>query len=408
MLTFIIKKISGLNAQIEDFFEDIIKNKGTETEKDSLFNLDQFYDIFLQLGKLDKNFLLIVLFIFILYLCILLRKGLATIITHYLKKVLSSFANKIQVDDDPSWVGKLQQPVQILIPSLTANLLLFFAPIPEEEKITLANILYTLHLSLILWIIFPIIDISTHFITQIANRKNLPIRSFIPIIEKSVRILVGMLGIIMIMDKLGVNTMSIVAFFGVVGAAFAFASKDTIANMYNSFINKVDSPFKVNDWVQIGANIEGQVIEIGLRSTKICTETHTVASIPNTVIAREPIKKWDAVPKRRVKQILTLPHQTHSDTIVQIVEKIQALLKSNEAVDPAFLLVNCVNLSGESIDILLYYFTRNGEWSKHMGTRQRINIEIMRILEYYQVSLVYSSSVKVGNFPEDEGREFPD
>ena len=55
-------------------------------------------------------------------------------------------------------------------------------------------------------------------------------------IRKSVRFFVAAAGILMTLQNIGINVMSVVAGLGLGGLAFALAAKDTAANLFGSIM----------------------------------------------------------------------------------------------------------------------------------------------------------------------------
>jgi len=86
-----------------------------------------------------------------------------------------------------------------------------------------------------------------------------------------------------------VNVVPLLASAGIVGAGVAFAAKDTIANLFGGVSIFLDKPFKVGDYVNIEGGDRGEVVTIGLRSTRIFTRDHVQVIIPNSVIANSKI-----------------------------------------------------------------------------------------------------------------------
>lgn len=73
---------------------------------------------------------------------------------------------------------------------------------------------------------------------------------------------------------------TVVAVTATVGIAVGFASQDILKNIFGGIVILLDQPFKVGDKIQIG-NHYGEVLGIGLRSTRIVTDNDSLVSIPN-------------------------------------------------------------------------------------------------------------------------------
>ena len=211
----------------------------------------------------------------------------------------------------------------------------------------------------------------------------------VPLIKKAIRIFVLLIGIVMVIDNLGYSVGGLLATLGLGGAALAFAAKDTIANLYGSLALVLDRPFKVGDWIMVGKDIDGDVEEIGLRSTKVRTWPKTIMSIPNSVLANETINNWSRMPKRRVKQVIGVTYDTSPDDMDGLVEDIRNLLREDEDIEQEFILVNFTDFGDSSLNILVYYFTKTIQWLDYMDVRQRMNLKIMRAVEQRGLSIAF-------------------
>lgn len=65
-----------------------------------------------------------------------------------------------------------------------------------------------------------------------------------------------------------------------IGLAIGFASQDILKNFFGGFMIILDRPFQVGDKIEIEGHY-GEVLQIGLRSTRIVTGDDSVVSIPN-------------------------------------------------------------------------------------------------------------------------------
>lgn len=65
-----------------------------------------------------------------------------------------------------------------------------------------------------------------------------------------------------------------------VGIAVGFASQDILKNIFGGIMIILDRPFQVGDKIQVGDHY-GEVLSIGLRSSRMVTPDDSVVSIPN-------------------------------------------------------------------------------------------------------------------------------
>ena len=83
------------------------------------------------------------------------------------------------------------------------------------------------------------------------------------------------------------------ATLGIGGVAVALALQDTLSNLFAGIHLLADSPLRVGDHVKVGSNVEGFVIDVGWRSTRIRALSNDIVVVPNLVVARETITNYD-------------------------------------------------------------------------------------------------------------------
>jgi small-conductance mechanosensitive channel len=108
---------------------------------------------------------------------------------------------------------------------------------------------------------------------------------------------------IMALDLLGINVMPFIAGAGVAGVAIGFAAKDTLSNLIAGVLLIVDRPFEIGDRIEVwsapkGSATWGDVIDIGLRATKIRTTDNIVIVIPNNKIMTRDIINYTLISGR--------------------------------------------------------------------------------------------------------------
>lgn len=73
---------------------------------------------------------------------------------------------------------------------------------------------------------------------------------------------------------------TVIAVTASVGIAVGFAAQDIIKNIFGGIMILFDRPFQVGDKIEVGEHY-GEVVQIGLRSTRIITADDSLVSLPN-------------------------------------------------------------------------------------------------------------------------------
>jgi small-conductance mechanosensitive channel len=93
-------------------------------------------------------------------------------------------------------------------------------------------------------------------------------------------------GLISIKDS--ANALASSAIFA---AVLGFALQETLGNAFAGLAIQTEKPFRVGHWVTV-AGYSGRVVEVTWRATKIRTDTGNLVTLPNNVVAREPITNF--------------------------------------------------------------------------------------------------------------------
>src|SRR6266404_164685 len=81
---------------------------------------------------------------------------------------------------------------------------------------------------------------------------------------------------------------------GVGGLAVALALQDTLSNLFAGLHLLADKPIRVGDYVRLSAeSVEGYVVDVGWRSTRIRMLQNNVVVVPNKRVAESVITNYD-------------------------------------------------------------------------------------------------------------------
>ena len=249
---------------------------------------------------------------------------------HILKRVIS----KTKTNFDDKIIKSLKSPVFWTV--FIAGLYFFVSSLSlnENTNTLLANILIT---TIILFWSNAAAKIAK-LLLQTYNQKLLKggrLSDAIPFLENLIVIGIYSMSALIALDKWGINITPLIASAGVVGIAVAFAAKDTISNLFGGISVFFDRPYKVGDYVIIEQKYRGEVIEIGMRSTKIRTRDNVLVTVPNSVmVTNAVINETGLDPKLRIRIPIGVSYDSDLD---KVEYSLIATMKSHEEVikDPA-------------------------------------------------------------------------
>ncbi len=117
-------------------------------------------------------------------------------------------------------------------------------------------------------------------LSERSARRRLFFKKLIPI----TRILVWIVVVYYIISGVfEVDQEGLLAAGAAVGVAVGFAAQDVLKNIFGGILIILDQPFQVGDRVSVGGTY-GEVVSIGLRSTRIVTPDDNLVSVPNTQV----------------------------------------------------------------------------------------------------------------------------
>ena len=382
-LTDVTKMTHALNKS----FEEVILSKLPIPE-----NILDIFHITLFGNTLGKWITATVIFIIFL----LLRKQLSRLVT----LIALKWVKKSETTLDDQILEVLQRPIAWGMTILGFNVAFSFMSFSESFSTTITHIMSTLTIVLFAWVIYRIIKLFESSNELIAKRFKTDngitlAKLLLSILKAIILIIAGM----NILATWGINVTGFVASLGLVGMAFALAAKDTASNFFGSMVLFTDQPFKVGDWIKT-PEVEGTIEAIGVRSTKVRTFARALVSVPNGNLADSAILNWSEMNKRQIKMTLGLTYSTTATQMKTILAEMRELLKNDEEIHQQTIYIHFTEFQDSALGIFCYFFTKTTHWGEYMEVRERINLELMEIVENNGAAFAFpSQSLYVESMP---------
>lgn len=203
-------------------------------------------------------------------------------------RILLPISSRTSFDVDEHFVRFVRRPAVLsvfLLGLLHAALL--EPAFPPPWNTALPNVIRTLILA-VWWI-----SLTGEITAMKANNSGWIVRKFdrtkFYMLKNISRIILLFIGIIWVLLIWHVNLTPLFASAGIVGIAIALAAKDTLANFFGGIALFTDAAYKVGDYIILETGERGEVVELGIRSTKIKTRDDVMITIPNSIMSTTKI-----------------------------------------------------------------------------------------------------------------------
>lgn len=164
--------------------------------------------------------------------------------------------------------------------------------LPRAWNAPLQDLFFVLYFVVGFLFVWRFVDkILTWFGREVALRTETPLdEQLLPFFRRVALILVALIGLITLLSHFGVNVSAMVTTLGIASLAIALAAQTSLSDTINGFLIMLDRPFRIGDRIEIlDINTWGDVVDIGLRSTRIRTRDNRMVIIPNSVIGQSLI-----------------------------------------------------------------------------------------------------------------------
>ena len=404
-----ISKYRKTNFFIDEFnIQNIIKKVDSQKYIKYVSNITNHY-----LNITVGEFLVV---IFIILFFRLINTKIINILIKYVSKITSVLTNNHYDSSNPSNFVKdiLNKPLILILYTFSIQISVL---ILVDNTLLISQItpwINTIYMAVFTWIVYKILDnsISTYAQTLLETYPNVR-KEMIVFILRIIKIILILIVILFLFSQLGIDIKAIAASLGVGGIAIALASKDTLANFFGSLNIMTDNSFSQGDWIKT-SSVEGTVVDIRMRTTRIRTFDNALITVPNSELANAHIMNWSKrIIGRRIKMSIGITYECKMEDIVNLKKDIYDMLKNHKDIatedNTVFddnkkfdvikhedlkgvkktLLVYIDEYANSSINILIYCFSKSPDWEEWLKTKEDVIIKISELVHKNNCEFAY-------------------
>lgn len=295
--------------------------------------------------------------------------------------VLRPAARRTRLELDRRLIEGLERPARLLYLVWGAyGLLVVTARIQLTRRASavawgVREAFFAVGLALACWIVLRAYRIVEDWLLQGPTEAASGKRGAAAIVRRFLNAAVLLTFVAVILAHYDVEITPLLGAAGIASLAVAFAAQETLANLISGVAILTDRPFRVGDRIELADGRIGDVMDIGLRTTRILSYDNTMVVVPNSEIAKQPLTNY-SYPDAKVKMRHSIGVSYASDPD-KVREVVLGILTDNpEVADDPAPQVYFRNFGDSALEFLvIFWISDYREWLKILDA---VNSEIIR------------------------------
>lgn len=221
----------------------------------------------------------------------------------------------------------------------------------------------------------------------------------LPIVKKLSQFVLWVLVLVPVLRLLDVNLAALIAGLSIGGLALALAAQDTVKNLISTLLILADHPYRVGDYIK-AAGVEGTVVEIGFRSTRMMTIDSSIITIPNSNMINDQIVNLGVRRFRLVHFMIGLMYATPPERIEAFIAGLREMALAHPDTLKDQVLIYLHELNASSIDIRFRVPVEVFDIRNDYSVREELVFGIIRMARVVGVQFAFpSQSVYLEQWP---------
>jgi MscS family membrane protein len=200
------------------------------------------------------------------------------------------------------------------------------------------------------------------------------------------------IGVLVVLYLAGVNLTAALTGLGIGGLAVAFSAQKTLENLFGGIMIISDRPVRIGDACKVG-DVSGNVVDIGLRSTRIRTPDRTIMTIPNGQLATMNVENITLRDKFWFHPKIGLRQQTTAEQMQTVLREIREILDKHPNVETETARVRFINIGSASQDVEIFAYVFASDYGRFLGIQEDLLLQILSVVESTGTALALPTQV---------------
>lgn len=324
----------------------------------------------------------------------------------FVRSVLGGLLKRFNKDGDVDVIDDVERlltkPLSLLINAVLWNgvigmLALPQAPLNVHLWLSIAGAVVVLLVAA--YCAFHVVDVFAGIARRAAEKTETRLDDqLIAPVTKTLKLILVVVAMAAILELFDYSATGLVASLGIGGLALAFAAKDTLSNVFGSFVIFSERPFQIGDVIDVGG-VNGVVEEVGVRSTQIRKFDKTVSILPNQTFTNTEICNLSKRDARRIRFEITFTHEVTSLQLEQFLISVRELLDRRTDLQADQSLVRLTNMNTSGLVVLILAFTKSTGYDEYMLAQEEILLGVRKLAEERGLPIMPAKEIHLSGQP---------
>lgn len=258
--------------------------------------------------------------------------ALARLVQLLLRRIVHVFTRSTERQLDERIAGVLRLPLAVLVIASAAFIALRTLSYLDPDRVTVERIWGATVLVVLVLLAQRLTSVLLFRTSDgLEVGAGAPLGRMTPIVRRVVNVAILVIGLLMILDQLGISISPLLAGLGISGIAVALALQPLLTNLFAGSYMMSDSSIRDGDYVTVQNGPSGYVIDIGWRATRLRTIEGELVIVPNATLAAAIVTNHGSGRPEDVSLVYPIPYGHDLERVEHVaVEVLRAVVSERE------------------------------------------------------------------------------
>ena len=349
-------------------------------------------------GLLGISISQIIISLVILLVAFIFRGMISNIVIKWLERLTEKTDSKI----DDVILDSLRKPLGYIPITIGLYIITVYLPLAGLIDVIATNIVK----AFVVFTIFSVLVNAVEPLFKFLAGNSWLTSAMSSWLEKSLRVLIWIIGFAVILDIFGIQIGPLIAGLGLFSVAIALGAQDLFKNLIAGMLIIGENRFQPGDRIEVVGQFHGIVETIGFRSTTVRLFNTSPMIIPNKDLSDVSVINHKQLKFRRIRWVINLVYATTADSIVKICSDIEKVINNTElgfVINPGQeSFAKAVEFGASSIDLEVLCYTDINNYTGFSEVKQKLLLEIQQIVLKHGSDFAFPSrSVYIESSPTE-------